>query len=383
MTVQASKPLDPVKPPSATSRTPGRHAQAAADSGFAQLLKGQTLKTPTEADAAKQDEGASTRTREHADKDKSRTEANQAQTGDPGVTADRAQDPPADAVGQPAWWQALQAQHLAGENDRAGADALAALRDAAASHGRGARAALQPDAAAAPVTDKAGLTGKDGKAADPLGRFDLGELGLTGQGAATDAGSAEQAAAPGDGSLPSLSGLINLPASTSAHPGTAAASAAAASAEARLPMPPDHPAFPQALGVQLSTWLRDGVEHARLELHPQDLGPIDVRIAVTGGQTRVDLNADVAATRIALAQAIPQLAQVLGDVGLALSGSSVSAQTGQGGQGTTGSEGSAAGQPTSGRSRGSLSGVAGGGDLDGGPGSTRVVRHQGLLDLYA
>jgi flagellar hook-length control protein FliK len=383
MTVQASKPLDPVKPPSATARTPSRHAQAAADSGFAQLLKGQTTKTPTATDAARQDEGAPTSTPDHAHPDKPRTEAKPADSGDPAAPPDRTQDPAADAVGQPAWWQALQAQHPAGENDSAGADALAALRDAAASHGRGARAALQADAATAPGTDKAGLAGKDAKAADPLARFDLADLGLAGQGAATDAGPAEQAAVPGDGSLPSLSGLVNLPASTSAHLGAPAASAAAASAEARLPMPPDHPAFPQALGVQLSTWLRDGVEHARLELHPQDLGPIDVRIAVTGGQTRVDLNADVAATRIALAQAIPQLAEVLGDVGLALSGSSVSAQTGQGGQGSTGSEGATAGPRTGGRSRSSLAGVAGGGDLAGDPGATRVVRHQGLLDLYA
>jgi flagellar hook-length control protein FliK len=71
------------------------------------------------------------------------------------------------------------------------------------------------------------------------------------------------------------------------------------------------------------------VQYATLELNPQDMGPIDVRIALQGGRTEVQLGADVAATRAALAEALPQLAEALGDVGLSLAGGSVSDQTGQ------------------------------------------------------
>jgi flagellar FliL protein len=72
-------------------------------------------------------------------------------------------------------------------------------------------------------------------------------------------------------------------------------------------MAPDHPEFPPALGVQLSTWVNDGIEHASLELHPQDLGPIEIHIAVKDGQTQVELGSAVPGTREALNLALPQL----------------------------------------------------------------------------
>ncbi|HJV67950.1 flagellar hook-length control protein FliK [Ideonella sp.] len=100
-------------------------------------------------------------------------------------------------------------------------------------------------------------------------------------------------------------------------------------AQATLAPAPGSAAFPAALGAQLNTWLKDGVQYATLELNPQDMGPIDVRIALQGGRTEVQLGADVAATREALAEALPQLAEALGDVGLSLAGGSVSDQTGQ------------------------------------------------------
>jgi flagellar hook-length control protein FliK len=100
-------------------------------------------------------------------------------------------------------------------------------------------------------------------------------------------------------------------------------------AQATLAPPPGHPAFPAALGAQLSTWLKDGVQYASLALNPQEMGPIDVRIALRDGRTEVQLGADVAATRAALAEALPALAEALGDVGLSLAGGSVSDHTGQ------------------------------------------------------
>ena len=127
------------------------------------------------------------------------------------------------------------------------------------------------------------------------------------------------AAAP-DFSLPSLG---------AATPAATAPAEAPATAQATLAPPPGTPAFGAALGAQLNTWLKDGVQYATLELNPQDMGPIDVRIALRDGRTEVQLGADVAATRAALNDALPGLADALGDVGLTLTGGSVSDQTGQ------------------------------------------------------
>jgi len=192
----------------------------------------------------------------------------------------------------------------------------------------------------------------------------------------------DQALTGSDGSLPSLGAIAGgAPAPLAADAPAVAAERTSASAE--LPMSPQSPLFPAALGVQLSTWLRDGVDHAMLELHPRDLGPIEVRIAVRDGLTRVDLGADVASTRAALADALPQLAQQLGDVGLSLSGGSVSDQTGERAR-----QSDAAGQSGEQR-RGSAGAASGSGQADGGPapagiGSPRTAAtRRGLLDLYA
>lgn len=134
-----------------------------------------------------------------------------------------------------------------------------------------------------------------------------------------------QAAAAAEGVLPSLAAAGEAPAAPAPTPSPAATPPAQAS----LAAPPGSPAFPAALGAQLQTWLRDGVQYASLELNPRDMGPIDVRIALRDGVTQVELAADVQATREALAEALPALAESLGDVGLSLAGGSVSDQTGQ------------------------------------------------------
>jgi flagellar hook-length control protein FliK len=381
MTLQTSKPLDPVKAATPAHRPGPRQTGQNSDGGFAQLLKGQTAPPRPAQGPASDDDKAVAQAK--ARKDKASDEAKTPDASDAAGSPGKPLDQPDEASGQPGWWQALQAQQAEpSEEGNAGSakDALAALRDAAGPGGKAGPAARAETAAdAALAAADTGAAARHGPA--KLSTTDLHELMAQDQaGAQPDATADPVAAAPSDGNLPSLGGLLSVPAAVQPNHSLAAA---AASTEARLPMPPDHPAFPQALGVQLSTWLRDGVEHARLELNPQDLGPIDVRIAVSGGQTRIDLGADVAATRIALAQAIPQLAEVLGDVGLALSGSSVSAQTGQGGQGAAGSNASTPGRRSEGRGAAARGGL---GSLDGLTGASakpRVTQHHGLLDLYA
>jgi flagellar hook-length control protein FliK len=159
----------------------------------------------------------------------------------------------------------------------------------------------------------------------------------------------------------------------------------AAPAQATLTMPPQAPTFAPALGQQIDVWMKGGVQHAEVQLSPQDLGPIRVRIEMEGAHARVQMSADVASTRDALQQAMPQLSAQLGEVGLSLTGGGVSdqpafqqaqAQAGNGGDG-------------SGRSGRPAMGGQPSGD-DGGPDElalASVARQQaqrrGLLDMYA
>ncbi|MEO7852813.1 MAG: flagellar hook-length control protein FliK [Rubrivivax sp.] len=82
-------------------------------------------------------------------------------------------------------------------------------------------------------------------------------------------------------------------------------------------------AFAPALGAQLSTLIRDGISHARLNLHPAELGPIAVHIRLDGDMAQVDFSALHAMTRQALEDAVPALASALRESGLTLSGGGV------------------------------------------------------------
>ena len=102
--------------------------------------------------------------------------------------------------------------------------------------------------------------------------------------------------------------------------------------EARLSASPGSPEFGPLLGAQITTFVRDGLEHARLQLHPADMGPVLVQIQLDGQTAQVYLSAERALTRQALEDAMPQLASQLQEAGLTLSGGGVSEQAQQGRQ---------------------------------------------------
>jgi len=106
-------------------------------------------------------------------------------------------------------------------------------------------------------------------------------------------------------------------------PANAAPSTPAATFQAHLAAAVDTPAFAPSLGATLSLLARDGVQQAQLSLHPAELGPVAVQIAVDGTQARVDFHAAHAATRAALEAALPDLAAALRDSGLTLAGGGV------------------------------------------------------------
>lgn len=122
---------------------------------------------------------------------------------------------------------------------------------------------------------------------------------------------------------------IMLPSVTpAARGGDAAATAATATAaEATLAPQVDSPQFAPALGAQLRLWVRDGVQEARLHLHPAEMGPIAIDIAVQGQSAHIEFHAAVAGTRAALEAALPALASALQDAGYTLSGGGVFQQS--------------------------------------------------------
>lgn len=125
---------------------------------------------------------------------------------------------------------------------------------------------------------------------------------------------------------PSAPGFQTLPAMTSG------AGTPPSTGEARLSASPGSPDFGPQLGAQITTFVRDGLENARLQLHPADMGPVLVQIQLDGQTAQVHLSAEHPLTRQALEDALPQLASQLREAGLTLSGGGVSEQAQQGRQ---------------------------------------------------
>lgn len=157
--------------------------------------------------------------------------------------------------------------------------------------------------------------------------------------AATDAGAKGPASA--SRTMPDLTSQPPLPAWAAvqgASPNTAAADATRV-AQAQVSAPVDSPAFAPALATQVRWLVREGMQEARLSLNPAEMGPVTVQIVIDGRDARIDLRADVAATRQALEASLPVLAAALDDSGLRLSGGGVHDGAGaRQGQPGTGSE---------------------------------------------
>jgi flagellar hook-length control protein FliK len=111
------------------------------------------------------------------------------------------------------------------------------------------------------------------------------------------------------------------------HPLTARTDAVAA---ASLRAAPNEAGFAPAFGAQVALWVKDGVQEARLQLHPAELGPVTVQIALDGRAAHIDFTAAVAATRESIEQSLPALAAALRESGFTLAGGGVFGHSGQG-----------------------------------------------------
>lgn len=242
------------------------------------------------------------------------------------------------------------------------AGATAELRDPGAHHAAASRAGDRAAAATAVVeAQDAALAG----------------MGLA-KGELADKGSVASALlATGATDLPAPAAAAHAPTATATSSplvGSAASPAAAATPQLLLSTPVTSPDFSQALAAQLTTLARDGIQQATLQLHPTEMGPIEVKIVLDGAQAQVDFSAAHALTRQAIESGLPSLAAALHGAGLTLSGGGVFEQR----SGTPG--GRASGQE--GGARGAVGGADG--EVDGT--SLAAPRRQvvrGLVDLYA
>lgn len=123
--------------------------------------------------------------------------------------------------------------------------------------------------------------------------------------AQASAAAAAAAAPPAAPPSPSASALPTSPQGTANH-------------SAHLTPPSGSLAWQQALGQQLVFMAQAGLHSAQLQLHPLDLGALDVRLQWVEGELRAQFHAEAAAVREVVEAALPQLRTALGEQGLHL-----------------------------------------------------------------
>ncbi|NII54208.1 flagellar hook-length control protein FliK [Luteibacter sp. SG786] len=106
--------------------------------------------------------------------------------------------------------------------------------------------------------------------------------------------------------------------------------------------PATSPQFAQEFGEQIA-WMGSGqVKEARIKLHPEELGSMDVRVSLDGGKVNVAVIAQHPAAVHAVQQTLSQLDSMLAHHGLSLGQADVGQRQAE--QGTGGGNGSAPGQ---------------------------------------
>ncbi len=144
--------------------------------------------------------------------------------------------------------------------------------------------------------------------------------------ATADSASAPQGA-PGQAAHTTANGANTLGSAAALSAGQLAGAHAApspAAASATLSASVGSSGWTEQLGTQLTWMARQGVQSASLQVSPQHLGPVQVKISVHHGQASVWFGAAQPETRQALTQALPELRAMFANQGLNLTDSGVS-----------------------------------------------------------
>ena len=142
---------------------------------------------------------------------------------------------------------------------------------------------------------------------------------------------------------------------------------------AALPSRPGEPAFATDLAAEVRVMVEGGLQEAELSLHPAELGPIQVQLRVNGGSADISLAAANGFTRDGLAQALPELREMLASQGLQLGQAGVDA----------GRDGRGFGDAPQRQENRGPSSAGSAGDTSVTPSAPRRAAVRSLLDLYA
>jgi flagellar hook-length control protein FliK len=141
----------------------------------------------------------------------------------------------------------------------------------------------------------------------------------------------------------------------------------------KISTPVGNSGFPDEVGDKITWMANQGVQNASLQVTPEHLGPVEVRISMQqDGSASVSFNAAHPDTRAALEQALPRLREMFSTQGLTLTDASVSQH-------------SPRGQQSQRQAVGAIGAIGGGGSGDDSTSSiASVTRVQsGLVDTYA
>jgi flagellar hook-length control protein FliK len=143
---------------------------------------------------------------------------------------------------------------------------------------------------------------------------------------------------------------------------------APALAQVQVLAPVGTPAFAAELNQQITWFATQDIKQARIRLHPEELGMLDLKISVQHGKVDVAFTAQHPGAVLALQQSLPQLDQMLAQQGLSLGHSEV----GQHGR-----------EDAPGQGRGNGDDRDGAIDEVSGVGAVAVTRSLNLLDAFA
>lgn len=221
-------------------------------------------------------------------------------------------------TGEPPAGDIAEAGETLGEAEPLGDDALAALgRSKRTAADATALSAVQADKPAALAADSAAASKALAPAAAKLADIRAAEDPLL------DHGSAETGL---DGPLPSTH------TAPGAAPGVSAARTAVATAHVAAPV--GSQTWAAELGQRVVMLARSDVQSAQITVHPANLGPIEVRLSLNGGEATAVFVSPHSDVREALETALPRLREMFASAGIELGQAQVNSQSrGSAGQG--------------------------------------------------
>ncbi|WP_369938786.1 flagellar hook-length control protein FliK [Xanthomonas medicagonis] len=246
----------------------------------------------------------------------------------------------------------------------ASTDPAATATTAATPSATGASAAVAAGGFGGLLAQVAGATAQAAGAGDAAAPVAALAALATAADKSSDGGSADA----GSGTDP-----INLLAPAGIHAPARAMDTAAPFTGSPTPTPNLHgDAFDEEMGARVS-WLADQkIGHAHIKLNPAELGPVEVRLHMSGDQVNASFSSNQADVRQALENSLPRLRDMLGQHGFQLGQADVGQQHQQTSHNAPQGTSAGAGGDTRGEDALTSVGIP-----------SVVLRQRGLLDAYA